>query len=133
MEKHAIEMEIEAADQAINAQQFESLAEYYTDDAALVVTPDTIVKGREKIKEAHKRISEYFNGSLTVSQGNQVIIEAGDTALVLSKTFLDAPDKPESEYSKQRDAVYVYKKDLAGKWRCIIDNSYGAELLNQNG
>lgn len=131
MEKHAIEMEIAEADKAINTKNFESLMDSYTEDAALVVTPDTIVNGRGNIKNAYKSISEYFNGSLTVSQGDRVIIEAGDTALVLSKTFIDAPGKPDSEYTKERDAVYVYKKDLNGKWRCIIDNSYGVELLNR--
>jgi ketosteroid isomerase-like protein len=58
-----------------------------------------------------------------------VVIEAGKTALVLSKTYIESPGKSNSEYSSERDAIYVYKKDVAGKWRCVIDNSYGVELL----
>ena len=36
--------------------------------------------GRTDIKEAHKRISEYFNDSLEVTQEEMVIIEAGNSA-----------------------------------------------------
>ena len=132
MENHEIKTEIELADKAINLKDFDGLMEFYTSDAALVVTPDRIVNGRNEVKEAHKRIAEYFNDSLSVSQGNMVIIEAGDIALVLSKTFIESPAKVDSEYSSERDAIYVYKKDVAGKWRCVIDNSYGTELLAKN-
>ena len=132
MENHEIKSEIALADNAINSKDFDGLMDFYTSDAALVVTPDRIVKGHAEIKEAHKRISEYFNESLNVSQGDMVVIEAGDTALVLAKTFIESPGKLDSEYSSERDAIYVYKKDTAGKWRCIIDNSYGVELLSSN-
>lgn len=81
----------------------------------------------------HKRISEYFNGSLEVSQGEMLIIEAGDIALVLARTFVKSPEKLDSEYSTERDAIYVYVKDDKGKWLCAIDNSYGVELLQENG
>jgi ketosteroid isomerase-like protein len=58
-----------------------------------------------------------------------VIIETGDTALVIAKALLSANQKTDSEFSMERSATYVFKKDSQGIWRCIIDNSYGAELL----
>jgi ketosteroid isomerase-like protein len=51
-----------------------------------------------------------------------IILEAGDTALVLSHTFLEA-DKEDSDYSMDRKATYVFKKNTQGKWLCAIDNS----------
>jgi ketosteroid isomerase-like protein len=56
-------------------------------------------------------------------------IEAGDTALVIANAKLSANQKTDSEFSMERIATYVFKKDSKGTWRCIIDNSYGAELL----
>lgn len=129
MKKHVIEREIKAADQAINKKDFDTLMTFYTADAALVVRPGLVANGRKEIREAHQRISAYFNGSLEVSQGNMVVIEAGDTALVLAKTYIKSPNKRDSEYSEERSAVYVYRKDDGGKWLCAIDNSYGPELL----
>lgn len=132
MNHQALKQEIHAADQAINNKDFDAVAKFYTNEAALVVRPDLLAYGRSDIKEAHKRISEYFNGSLEVSQGEMVIIEAGNTALVLAKTFVKSPEKLDSEYSTERDAIYVYVKDDNGKWLCTIDNSYGVELLQKN-
>lgn len=131
MKQHAITKEIAAADQAINARDLVGILDFYTDDAALVVTPELIVNGHPAIKDAHQRIADYFNGTLKVSQGRMVVIEAGDTALVLAQTFVESPDKPDTEYPGEREAIYVYKKDAVGKWRCAIDNSYGVELLRQ--
>ena len=60
-----------------------------------------------------------------------VIIEAGDTALVIAETFVKSPEKPDSDYPEKRNAIYVYVKDDQGKWLCAIDNSYGIELLQK--
>ena len=130
MENHEITKEIAVADDAINRKDFDAVTDCYTDDAVLIVAPGMQVQGRTEIRQAHENISDYFNDSLKVSQGNMVIIEAGDTALVLSRSFVESPDKLDSEYSTERNATYVYVRDENGKWRCAIDNSYGAELLD---
>jgi uncharacterized protein (TIGR02246 family) len=129
MADHPLKQEIAKADRAIDERDFDTVAECYTEDAVLVVKPGMLVQGRPAIKEAHKKISDYFNNSLNVSQGEMVIIEAGDIALVLSKTYIESPEKLDSEYSTERDAIYIYKKTVDGKWLCAIDNSYGVELL----
>lgn len=130
MDDHAVKQEIARADKAINDRDFDTVANCYTEDAVLVVKPGTLVQGREAIKIALQKISDYFNDSLKVSQGDMVIIEAGDIALVLSKTYIESPDKLDSEFSTERKAIYVYKKTIDGKWLCAIDNSYGVELIS---
>jgi uncharacterized protein (TIGR02246 family) len=132
MDDHPLKQEIAKADKAINERDFDTVANYYTEEAVLVVKPGTLVQGRESIKEAHKKISAYFNDSLKVSQGDMVIIEAGNIALVLSKTYVESPEKVDSEFFTERDAIYVYQKTADGKWLCTIDNSYGVELLRTN-
>ena len=131
MNHQSLKQEIHVADQVIKKKDFDAAAKFYTSDASLVVRPDLIAYGRSDIKEAHKRISEYFNDSLEVTQEDMVIIEAGNTALVLAKAFIKSPEKLDSEYSTERDAIYVYVKDDNGKWLCAIDNSYGVELLQK--
>lgn len=115
MDDHALKQEIAKADKAINERDFDTLASCYTEDAILVVKPGKLVQGREAIKVVHQKISEYFNDSLNVSQGDMVIIEAGDIALVLSKAYIESPGKLDSEFSSERDAIYVYKKSADGK------------------
>lgn len=101
---------------------------YYTNDAILVVKPGMIARGKEEIKKAFIAISKYFNNRLVPTQGEMIILEAGDTALVISQTLLDT-DKNESEFSMDRRATYVFKKNKKGDWLCAIDNSYGTELI----
>lgn len=124
-----IKMLIAAADKAIKEERFDDLMDFYTDDAVLVVRPGLEAKGKEAIKEAFIKIAAYFKNSVVPTQGKMLMIEAGDTVLVLSQTLLDADNKETSEYSMNRRATYVYRK-VDGKWLCAIDNSYGTTLLD---
>jgi uncharacterized protein (TIGR02246 family) len=129
MDKNELKHLIEEADNAINREDFDALLDFYTDDATLVVKPGMLAKGKDEIRRAFVAIAEYFNHSLVVKQGNMHIIEGGDTALVISKTLLSANQKTDSAFSMERNATYVFRKDADGMWRCVIDNSYGIELL----
>lgn len=84
---------IAAADKAIKEERFDDLKEFYTEDAVLVVKPELEVKGKEAIKEAFIKIAAYFNNSVVPTQGKMLMVEAGDTVLVLSQTLLDADNK----------------------------------------
>ncbi|MED4454923.1 YybH family protein [Metabacillus fastidiosus] len=128
--EHELKEVIKKCDIAIKQEDFETLMNYYTDDAILVVKPGMIARGKEEIKKAFIGISKYFNNTLVPTQGEMIILEAGDTALVISQTLLDA-DKNDNEYSMDRRATYVFKKNLQGEWLCAIDNSYGTELINK--
>ncbi|MEC1601020.1 DUF4440 domain-containing protein [Bacillus halotolerans] len=119
---------IAACDAAIRNEDFDTLMNYYTEDAILVVKPGMIARGKEEIKKAFIAITNYFNHQLVPTQGEMVILEAGDTALVLSQTLLES-DKKDSEYAMERRATYVFKKNMQGEWLCAIDNSYGTDLI----
>ncbi len=120
---------INQADQAIKEERFDDLMSFYTDDAVLVVKPGLEAKGKDAIKKAFIKIAAYFKNSVVPTQGNMVMLEAGDTVLVLSQTLLDADNKDTSDYSIDRRATYVYRK-IDGKWLCAVDNSYGTALLD---
>lgn len=124
-----IENLIHQADLAIREERFDDLLEFYTDDAILVVKPGMEVQGKENIKKAFIKIAEYFKNSIVPTQGKMIMIETGDTALVLSQTFLDATNKETSEYSMERRATYIFRK-IDNRWLCAIDNSYGTSLLD---
>lgn len=120
---------IAQADKAIKEERFDDLMEFYTDDAVLVVKSGLEAKGKEAIKDAFIKIAAYFKNSVVPAQGNMIMLEAGDTVLVLSQTLLDAENKDTSEYSMDRRATYVYR-NVNGKWLCAVDNSYGTTLLD---
>lgn len=131
MNRHPVQDEIDKADDFINANDFDGVAACYTEDAVLVVRPGLLATGRKEIRAAHQAISDYFKGSLEVVQDGMHIIEAGDTALVMSRAVVDSELGEDSAYSSRREAIYVYRKNTSGEWLCVIDNSYGFELLEQ--
>ena len=127
--EHELKELIKKCDLAIKKEDFDTLMNYYTDDAILVVKPGMIARGKEEIKKSFIAIAKYFNNSLIPTQGKMIILEAGDTALVISQTLLDA-DIKDSEYSMDRRATYVFTKNSNGEWLCAVDNSYGTDLIN---
>ena len=122
---------IKQADLAIKNEDFDHLMDFYSDDAILVVRPGKIARGKKEIKEAFIKIAKYFDNSIVPTQGKMEFLEAGDTVLVISQTLLDANNAKESEYSMERRATYVYRL-IDGKWLCVIDNSYGTTILDEN-
>lgn len=129
MQNKELEQVIKNADSAINREDFDALMDFYSEDATLVVKPGLLAKGKVEIRRAFESIAQYFNHSLIVNQEKMAVIEAGDTALVIAKAQLSANQKTDSEFSMNRVATYVFQKDSTGTWRCVVDNSYGAELL----
>lgn len=129
MNRHPIELLIEKADLAITREDFDTLIDIYSDDAVLVVKPGTSATGKVQIRKAFEAIAAHFNHQLDVKEAGMKILECEDTALVLAKTIVSAPGAPPIN----RDATYVFRKDANGAWLCVIDNSYGHDLLLHNG
>ena len=125
---HPIEEVIASADAAIVKEDFDTLLEFYCEEAVLVVKPGMIVAGKVAIRRAFEAIAAHFDHSLQVRQTGMVVLESIDTALVLGRTVVSASNLP----AVTRKATYVFRKD-GGRWRCAIDNSYGHELLSGSG
>lgn len=128
MGRHPIEIQIEKADKAIVAEDFETLLDIYTDDAVLVIEPGRNAKGKESLRNAFEAIAVYFKNGLQVKQNGMEILESGNTALVLANTVISAPNLPITK----RKATYVFNKTPDGIWLCSIDNSYGHEIIDEN-
>jgi uncharacterized protein (TIGR02246 family) len=120
---HPVQTLIEAADRAITAEDFDAVTDFYADDATLVVRPGLNVSGKPAI-------AAHFNHSLKVGQGDMVVLEGADTALVLMESTLEAAGKDGADVATVRRATYVFRKSADGRWLCAIDNSYGTDLLN---
>ncbi len=126
---HPIKKLIQAADQAITAEDFDRLMDFYADDAVLVVKPGLNATGKEQIRRAFVAIAEHFGRSIKVRQGDMIVLEGGDTALVIMETILETSGAGGLPSSMLRRATYVFRKSDEGEWLCTIDNSYGTDLL----
>lgn len=52
MKPHPIREIIEACDKAISERNFDALMGYYAEDAALVIKPGMVAKGKDDIKKS---------------------------------------------------------------------------------
>lgn len=129
MEHQQIKQAIEAADKAITREDFDALMEFYADDAALVIKPGLIVKGKEHIRKAFIAIAGHFGHNLVVKQGEMQVIQGGNTALVIMETILETIDPAGVPSRITRRATYIFREEFDGKWLCVVDNSYGTDLL----
>ena len=86
---------------AITVEDFDALTDFYADNAKLVV-----------------------------KQGEMVMFEGADTALVVTEFFVDAVDRNGVDASTVRRETYVFRRLAARKWLYAIDNSYGTGLLD---
>lgn len=107
---------------------FDTLMKYYSDDAILVVKPGMITRGKEEIKKAFIAIAKYFNNSVVPTQGEMLILEAGDIALVISKRYLLPITRIRNILWIERQHMFL-RRIQKGKWLCAIDNSYGTDLI----
>jgi uncharacterized protein (TIGR02246 family) len=133
MQVHELTQVIAQADKAINEEDFDDLAKFYAPDATLVVMPGKLAVGVEAIRKAFAVIADHFNHTLHVTQRDLLIIEGGDTALVLARTRVAATMKSGESYDVERRATYVFRRGGAGAWQCVIDNSYGTDALVGTG
>ncbi len=131
MPTHELTRVIAAADQAIMAEDFDAVMDVYDDHATLVIRPGLTVVGKGPIRKAFVAIAEHFDHSLKITQDKMTILESGDTALVLAEAVLQVRGATGAPQSLVRRATYVFRKNAAGKWLCLIDNSYGTDLLNE--
>lgn len=132
MTNHPVKDLIKAADRSITAGDFETLMAFYADDATLVVRPGLNAHGKDQILRAFHRIAEHFKHGLEVTQGEMQVLEGGDTALVIMETLLHSPDADGSVTETRRRATYVFRKYVDGQWLCVVDNSYGTDLLERD-
>jgi hypothetical protein len=62
--EHEIKGVIRECDLAIKQEEFDALMDYYCEDAILVVKPGRIARGKQEIKDAFIKISQYFHNTL---------------------------------------------------------------------
>ena len=130
MKTEHVEHEVSRIHQAFNDGVLDAVIDCYHHNATLVVKPGTVVSGKENIVSAYEQVHTSLGDANCLNRGDKVLIEAGDTALLISKTYLSPTSKVCPESVDAQRSIHVFKKDEKGNWRCLIDNFYGTDLLD---
>jgi len=120
---------VKKLDEAFNRKDIAAVLEFYTDDAIVVVEPGKLASGKTELKKFFEFVFK-FDG---IAQQDQIkVLEVSDIALFISKWHLTSksPDG-NTLITKNFIATSVFRKDTNGKWRLVIDNSFGPDILDK--
>jgi len=114
---------------AVNNNDPASVSACYGDNAKVVSTP---LKGtaQHDCVSALQTFQHKYMPEHIVTTGDEIVIEAGDVALVIAKLYLVPKASPHALPCDGKRAVYVMQRNDSGEWRCIIDNFFGTDLLD---
>lgn len=119
---------VEELDAAFNKKDIDAVLKFYEDDATMVVYPGKLAFGKAELRKAFETILN-FEG--VAKQEKTKVIEAGDIALFISKWSLTYKATDGNMLSKVSYATCVFRKNQEGKWRLVIDNSFGPAILGE--
>jgi ketosteroid isomerase-like protein len=125
---HSISQILARLHQAVNNDDLKSINNCYAENARVVVTPAG--QSEHDCIEALQLFQQKYMSAHRVTRGDEVVIEAGDIALVVSKLYLVPKSAPNAMPCDPKKAVYVMQRQPNGQWRCIIDNFFGTDLLD---
>lgn len=114
---------------AVNLGDEDAIKACYGTNANIVSAPLHTDAQRDCV-DALRRFQHKFMPSHLVTTGDEVVVEAGDIALVIAKLYLVPRSTPHALPCEGKRAVYVMQKQSDGQWRCIIDNFFGTDLLD---
>jgi uncharacterized protein (TIGR02246 family) len=126
MAKQSLEETVEQMDAAFNRGDIEAVLNFYEDGAVVVLEPGRLAQGRAALREAFTAILGLEG---VARQIKTHVIEAGDLALFTSKWNFSGKAADGTPFSRDSIATTVFRKQSDGRWRCVIDNSYGPAIL----
>ena len=129
MSKAAISNQLNAIHDAFNRGDDDALSACYTQDAHIVPKPLAGPGHCKSILDNVKEFRQKFAREFIVSHGAEVVLEAGDVALVMTNLYLAEKAKSDILPCEPVKAVYVFRREENGAWQCAVDNFFGVDLL----
>lgn len=127
MTSHSADTQLTALLSAFQQGDLRQLSKHYADDAAVVIGPGDWGAGRQHLVRAYRERLAQLGQADAIQKGDHVVVQSGDTALVLSKLY-QAAAAPGRE--QRHNALMVLRKNQNGEWHCVIDNMFGVDLLD---
>lgn len=129
MSQAAISSQLKAIHDAFNCRDNAALMSCYTHNANIVPKPLAQSRSKRSVVENVEEFRRRYAADYIVSQGSEVVLQAGDVALVMTNLYLAERTKPDLLPCEPVKAVYVFKQSEQGDWYCAVDNFFGVDLL----
>ena len=118
---------VELLDEAFNRGDIEAVLDFYEDEAVIVAEPNRLVTGKAGIRATYEWIFANIKG--TARQERTHVIETDDIALFTSKWSFAGTLLNGESASRESYASVVLRRQGDGRWRIVVDNSWGHAVL----
>ena len=119
---------VELLDEAFNRGDIEAVLDFYEDGAVVVVEPGRLATGKDELRRAFEWILNNIKG--TAKQVRANVIEAGDIAMFTSKWNFSGTTADGAPVYRESYASVILRKAADGRWRIVVDNSWGPAILD---
>jgi uncharacterized protein (TIGR02246 family) len=117
---------VKELDRAVNNKDLGAVLDCYEEDAILVIEPGRIAHGKSEISDFFNNI---FQMEIKAYQITTHTLQVGDIALFTSKWVAEGQALNGEKFTNQNIATSVFRKGADDKWRLVIDNAFGPEVL----
>jgi ketosteroid isomerase-like protein len=120
--EHAVEL----LDRAFNEGDVEAVLGLYEETAVVVTEPGKTARGTAELRGFFEQA---MKAGASAKQLTTYVIEADGVALFLSRWSLETRGLEGDVSSRRFIATTVFRKQPAGGWKALIDNSLGPLVL----
>src|SRR6266446_10334343 len=121
---------VELLDEVFNRGDIEAVLDFYEEDAVMVAEPNRLATGKTEIRATYEWIFANING--TATQEKTHVIETGDIALFTSKWSYTGASADGTPVFRESYASVILRKQTDGRWRIVVDNSWGPAVLRED-
>jgi ketosteroid isomerase-like protein len=106
---------------AVATGNIDSIVAYWADDAIVLPPDQGAVVGKEAITAFVRQSAALPGFSITWAPEEASISAAGDVGYLIERNAVTFADPTGAIHTQQGKAVTIWRKDKAGKWKCVVD------------
>lgn len=127
MSSTEIDQIVQNLDAAFSRRDMQAVLSFYEEHAVVVVEPGRLAVGRQQLE---RMFAFLFTLDGVAEAITSKVIVADDIALYLSRWRFSGVAADGAPFAQERIATCVFRRADDGRWRMIIDNSYGPAILD---
>lgn len=112
---------------AVNQRDLKAAMACYENEAAFVVEPGQVVTGASAVREA---LNVFISMKTIISTEKDKLIQSGDLVLYSSRWSATGTAPDGSLVKMGGTSSDVLRRQADGRWLIVIDNPFGALILN---
>jgi len=123
----SLEHTVELLDRTFNEGDLDAVLSFYEDAAVVVAEPTRLVQGKDELRTFFESA---IRSRTSAKQIKTRVIEADGIAFFLSRWILTPSESTAHREPRIFVATSVFRRQIDGSWKALIDNPFGPLVLD---